>query len=519
MKAIDMPNYEKAGSREWLGLATLALPTLLVSMDMTVIYLAIPSISAALKPSSSQMLWITDAFGFFEAGMLITMGTLGDRVGRRRLLLYGAVAFAIASAIAAFSNSAGMLIAARALLGIAGSTLLPSTLSLIRNMFHNERQRTFAIGIWTTCFSTGTLLGPFVGGFLLAHFWWGSVFLMGVPIMILLLLLAPALLPEFKSPIKESFDIFSAFLSFIAVLVTIYGIKQIAQNGLNWPPLIAVAAGFVTGLVFIRRQKTTDHPLIDLSLFKPEFTVTLIAFMIALFGWAGTYLFITQHLQLVLGMTPFTAGLWTIPAAAGSVAGCMLAPVALRRFRNGFVMAAGMGVMTIGMLMLWQTGTATGLAFFICATILISTGCGTAVTTCQSIVLTSAPPDKAGTAAGLAETSATYGGALGVALLGSLGTVVYHTQMTGTVLKNVSGEAAETIQSTLGGAVSALAKLPRRQSDDLLIVARMAFEQSFRLVAVITAGITIIIAAVVGLRLKRMGERQDLMTQPAPDRV
>src|SRR5882757_2153036 len=223
-KNAQSANSKLAGSKEWIALAVLALPTLLVSMDTTVVYLALPSISADLKTGSSQQLWITDIYGFMEAGLLITMGTLGDRIGRRKLLLIGAVAFAIASAISAFSKDAGLLIAARGLLGVAGSTLLPSTLSLVRNMFHQEAQRTFAIGLWTTCFSTGTMLGPLVGGFLLSHFWWGSVFLMGVPVMVLFLILGPLLLPEFKDPGKSRLDLLSVLLLIISILPIVFGI-------------------------------------------------------------------------------------------------------------------------------------------------------------------------------------------------------------------------------------------------------------------------------------------------------
>ncbi|HVW96265.1 MAG TPA: MFS transporter [Mucilaginibacter sp.] len=224
----------KAGTREWIALAVLALPTLLVSMDTTVIYLAVPSISSALRPTSSQQLWITDVYGFLECGFLITMGTVGDRIGRRKLLLIGAVAFAMASAMAAFANTVTLLIAARALLGIAGATLLPSTLSMLRNMFHNDAQRGFAVGLWTTCFSTGTMLGPVVGGFLLNHFWWGSVFLMSVPVMVLFLIIGPLLLPEFKDPGIAKFDFWSVWLLIATVFPFTYGVKRLQNRGASF---------------------------------------------------------------------------------------------------------------------------------------------------------------------------------------------------------------------------------------------------------------------------------------------
>ena len=250
MNAVHAP---RAGRREWIGLAVIALPCLLYSMDLTVLNLALPSLTADLQPSSSQLLWIVDIYGFLVAGWLIAMGTLGDRIGRRRLLLIGAAAFGLASVLAAFSTSAEMLIATRAVLGIAGATLAPSTLSLIRNMFHDPRQRTFAIGIWATSYSVGGAIGPLLGGVLLEHFWWGSVFLVGVPVMALLLVLGPALLPEFRDPEAGRPDLTSAALSLAAVLAVIYGLKQLAQDGAGWLPALAIVAGLAAGAVFVHR--------------------------------------------------------------------------------------------------------------------------------------------------------------------------------------------------------------------------------------------------------------------------
>src|SRR5215475_1917368 len=233
----------KATRREWLGLAVIALPCLLYAMDLTVLNLALPRIAADLRPSSAKLLWIVDIYGFFVAGLLVTMGNLGDRIGRRRLLLLGAAAFGVGSVVAAFSRTTGMLIAARALLGIAGATLAPSTLSLIRNMFLQPRQRTFAVGVWTASFSIGGALGPLLGGVVLQYFSWGSVFLLGVPVMVLLLVVGPILLPESRPPAAKRLDLGTAALSLAAVLCVIYGLKMSVQDGLAWPPLLAVAGG------------------------------------------------------------------------------------------------------------------------------------------------------------------------------------------------------------------------------------------------------------------------------------
>jgi DHA2 family multidrug resistance protein-like MFS transporter len=243
----------RSGRREWIGLAVIALPCLLYSMDLEVLYLAVPKLSADLEPTSSQLLWITDIYGFLLAGFLLTMGTLGDRIGRRRLLLIGAAAFGVASVLAAFSRTSEVLIASRALLGIAGATLAPSTLSLIRNMFLDPDQRAFAIGVWATSFSAGAAIGPLAGGLLLEFFWWGSVFLLAVPVMALLLVLGPVLLPEFRDPEAGRPDIASAAMSLAAVLAIIYGLKQVAQDGVGWPPVLFILAGLVVGFAFVRR--------------------------------------------------------------------------------------------------------------------------------------------------------------------------------------------------------------------------------------------------------------------------
>ncbi|MEO8554537.1 MAG: MFS transporter, partial [Kofleriaceae bacterium] len=224
-----------AGRREWLGLAVIALPCILYAMDLTVLELAVPRLAADLHPSSTELLWILDVYGFVLAGALVTMGTLGDRIGRRKLLLVGATAFGMISVAAAFSTTAPMLIASRALLGLAGATLAPSTLALITTMFRDDRERRIAIGVWGASFSAGGLLGPLLGGVALAHFWWGAVFLLGVPVMLLLLVVGPRVLPEVKAERPGKLDLASAGLSLVAVLLAIYGVKAFAHGDAGAP--------------------------------------------------------------------------------------------------------------------------------------------------------------------------------------------------------------------------------------------------------------------------------------------
>jgi MFS transporter, DHA2 family, multidrug resistance protein len=495
----------RAGRREWIGLAVIALPCLLYSMDLTVLELAVPKLSADLKPTSAQLLWILDIYGFLLAGFLVTMGTLGDRIGRRRLLLTGAAAFGAASVLAALSRSAEMLIATRALLGIAGATLAPSTLSLISNMFRDPDQRTFAIGVWATSFSAGAAIGPLAGGVLLEFYWWGSVFLLAVPVMALLLVLGPVLLPEFRDPEAGRLDLLSAALSLVSVLAVIYGLKQIAQDGVGWLPVLSIAAGLAVGAAFVRRQRELADPLIDLRLFrKPAFSASLAAFALSIFVIAGIFLFIAQYLQLVLGLSPLVAGLWTVPSSGGLIAGSMLAPLAVRRVRPAFVMAGGLALAAVGFAMLtWVDGT-SGLAVIVIGSVVLALGVAPVGTLATDIIVGSAPPERAGAASGISETSAEFGGALGIAVLGSIGTAVYRSEVADAVPSGVPHDAAEAARDTLGGAVAVADELPDRLGAGLLDAAREAFTQGLQLTAIVSAALALGVAILVMVLLRHV---------------
>jgi len=423
---MDIPVGAKATRREWIGLGVIALPCLLYSMDLTVLNLALPQLAADLEPTSVQLLWIVDIYGFLVAGSLITMGTLGDRIGRRRLLMIGATVFGAASVLAAFSASAGMLIATRALLGVAGATLAPSTFSLIRNMFHDPQERTFAIGVWITSYSAGAAIGPLLGGALLQVFWWGSVFLLAVPVMVLLLILAPVLLPEYRDPNAGRIDFFSAALSLTAVLALIFGLKQAAQHGFSWLPSLTILVGVALGVVFVRRQRTLADPLIDLRLFRaPAFSASLAIYTLGTFVAFGIFVFMTQYLLLVLDMEPLEAGLWTVPFALGFVFGSMLAPRLVRTLRPADVMAGGLAIATLGYVLLTQVSHTAGPGLLVTGMVLQSIGMAPVFTLTNDLIMATAPPERAGAASGISETASELGGALGIALLGSLATAVY----------------------------------------------------------------------------------------------
>jgi len=416
----------KATRREWIGLGVIALPCLLYSMDLTVLNLALPQLGADLEPTSVQLLWIVDIYGFLVAGSLITMGTLGDRIGRRRLLMIGAAVFGAASVLAAFSTSAGMLIATRALLGVAGATLAPSTFSLIRNMFHDPQERTFAIGVWITSYSAGAAIGPLLGGALLQVFWWGSVFLLAVPVMVLLLILAPVLLPEYRDPNAGRIDFFSAALSLAALLALIFGLKQAAQYGFSWLSVISILSGLVIATLFVQRQRTLAHPLIDLGLFRaPAFSASLAIYTLGTFVAFGIFVFMTQYLLLVLEMGPLEAGLWTVPFALGFVFGSMLAPRLVRSLRPADVMAGGLAIAALGYILLTQVSHTAGPGLLVTGMVLQSIGMAPVFTLTNDLIMATAPPERAGAASGISETASELGGALGIALLGSLATAVY----------------------------------------------------------------------------------------------
>jgi DHA2 family multidrug resistance protein-like MFS transporter len=497
----------RAGRREWIGLAVIALPCLLYSMDLTVLNVAVPQISADLKPSSSQLLWIIDIYGFLVAGFLITMGTLGDRIGRRRLLLIGAVVFGAGSVLAAFSTSAEMLIGARALLGVAGATLAPSTLSLIFNMFHDEQQRRFAIGVWIASYSAGAVIGPVVGGLLLEFFWWGSVFLLAVPVMVLLLVLGPLLLPEFRSPEAGRIDLVSAALSLIAVLAVIYGLKQIAQDGLGWLPSLSILAGVALGVAFVRRQRMLPDPMLDLRLFRiRSFSASLAAYALSIAVAFGAFVFILQHLQLVLGLSPLRAGFWMVPSGVAFIVGGMLTPLLVRHVRPGFVMAAGLALSAVGFVLLAQVDENSGVALVVTALVIFSLGLTPVITLATELIVGAAPPERAGAASGISETGAEFGGALGIAVLGSIGVAVYRDRLADAVPNSVPPEQADVARDTLGGATEVAEQLPDPVGAALLDTAQAAFIQGLQVTAVVGAVVMAVLAVLVVIVLRRLGE-------------
>jgi len=492
----------KATAKEWLGLGILGMTSLVVAIDLFVMLLALPKIGQDLHASSTQLLWITDMYGFLLAGFLITMGTLGDRIGRRKVLLMGSAAFGAISLLVAFSQSAQMLIFARALLGVAGAMIAPAALSLIRHMFADPKENARAISIWLSCLISGSIVGPLVGGILLEHFWWGSVFLVGVPPMVIALLLGKKVLPEYKNPDAAQLHFPSVFLSLVAILPLVYGIKEVAAHGWQVLPIVALLVGVLFGVLFVRQQRKLTDPLLDVTLFqKPAFTIMLLAMLINTMFPGGVMVLSTQYLQLVAGLSPLQAGLWMIPAMAASIVGFLVSPSLARHLRPASLIALGLVCSIIGMLVLCLTTVGGGIAALLVGFALFNLGAGPLTTLGTGIVIGSVAPEKAGTAAAVSQTGNEFGFALGVAVVGSIGAFVYRLQ-TATLPHELSADAAAAVRETLATAEATAGKLPGTLGSDVLSLARNAFVQEYHVVALLSAVVLAIMAVLIAVKLK-----------------
>ncbi|MBB3664023.1 DHA2 family multidrug resistance protein-like MFS transporter [Prauserella sediminis] len=486
---------DRAGTRDWVALGVLVLPVLLISVDMTVLGFALPYLSEDLAPTGAEQLWIVDIYSFVLAGLLVLMGSVGDRIGRRRLLLAGAAVFGAASVLAAFAASPAMLIAARALLGVGGATLMPSTLSLIRTIFTDPAQRRLAIAVWGSGFSGGMALGPVAGGWLLEHFWWGSVFLVNVPVMVVLLVVGPLLLPEAADPAPGRFDLLSAALSLATVLPVVYGIKDLAKHGIGLAPLAAIGLGIAIGAAFVHRQRMLTDPMIDLQLLaKREFSVSIGTNMLGVFAMAGLLLLVPQYLQLVLGMPPLTAALWMLPMTAAGVAGSLLVTRLARHIPVPRLIGAGLLLAAVGFALVAVLGGGAGPGLVVSALVLVGFGVPLSEVLTNDLIVSTAPAERAGSAAAISETGFELGGALGTAVLGSVAMAIYHS--------GVPAGTPAAARETLGGAVAAAQQLPPAQAEALLDTAREAFVAGMRISAV-AGTVLLVLTAVQAMVLLR----------------
>jgi DHA2 family multidrug resistance protein-like MFS transporter len=446
-----------------------------------------------LRPTAAQLLWIVDIYGFLAAGALLIMGALGDRIGRRRLLLIGSAAFAVVSLLAAFSRTAQMLIVARGLLGIAGATMAPSTLSLINNMFRNEREKTFAVSVWVSSFSFGGAIGPVVGGALIAHFWWGAVFLAPLPIMALLLIVGPSLLPEHRSEKAGRIDIVSAMLTLATVLPIIFAIKHIAEGGDAQSAGLAAAVGVICGALFVRRQLKLEDPLLDLRLFRlPALSVALTINALDFLVGFGILVLVAQYLQLVLDLSPLEAGLWGIPAGLGFVVGSLLTSALLKVLRPAFVLGGGLLLGAVGLALMAYAVEAHSLILITLGNTMFAVGSAPGTAVVADFVVSSAPQEQSGAASALSETFSEFGGALGIALLGSLTTFLYRYALAAALPASIPALAIETASRGIGAARAAAETLNGGAA--LLEAAKHAYTSAASIAFLASAVITILTA-------------------------
>ncbi|MGW0809779.1 DHA2 family efflux MFS transporter permease subunit [Nonomuraea sp. NPDC002799] len=484
---------------QWSCLAIACLATLLLSLDLTVLHLALPGLVTDLGASSTQLLWIGDMYGFALAGLLVTMGNLGDRIGRKRLLLIGAAAFGAASIVTAYAPSAELLIAARALLGVAAATIMPSTLSIIRNVFTEPGERTAAVGIWSGMSAAGFALGPVLGGLLLDHFWWGSVFLINVPVMLLVVVGGALVLPESRNPHAGRIDLLSAVLSFAGVVTVIYAIKEAAHRGAGHADVLAAgAAGIVLLSVFVWRQTRLAEPLIDVRLFRRRaFSASIVTNLLAIFSMTAMMLMFAWYLQLVLGWSPLQAGLAQLPGGLSGAVGGILAARLIRHIGRNGVVALGLAMNAASFLYYSTLGTELNYLALLPAMIIGGIGVGFAFTVNNDNVLATAPRERAGAAAAVSETAFELGGALGIGILGSVLNSAYRAN-----LELPAGVAAEAARESIAGAVGVAAALPPEQADRLVRAAQAAFIEGVHLTSIVTASLLAVVAllALVGLR-------------------
>lgn len=482
----------RAGRRQWLALAVLFLPTLLVAVDNTVLSFALPAITTALAPDGTTLLWMVDAYPLVLAGLLVSMGTLGDRIGVRRLLMIGVTGFGLVSLAATFATDAAHLVAARALLGFFGAMLMPSTLALLRTLFVDRDQRRLALAIWATGFAAGAALGPIVGGLLLAHFWWGSIFLVNVPVTALILVAAAALLPEARRARPGRFDLIGVLLSMLVMFPLALAIKQVGAHGLTPAAPVALAVAAVAAFMFVRRARSLSaagrEPVLDIGLFgSPVLRVAALANMTTMFALTGLLFFAAQYLQLVLGNDPLRAGLLLLPGFTATVLAGLGAAALARWFPIRTLVPLGLVLAAAGYALCTLLGTGTAGGLLVVAGVLVGAGIGLTETLTNDVILTAAPVDRAGSASAVSETAYELGAVLGTAVLGSILTAVYRGNVEVPALPG-----AESARETLGGAVDMAAAT---SSPSLLESARAAFSLGVD----VTAGVGAVLLAVVAV--------------------
>lgn len=480
----EQHNPQASYPRRWVALAVLMLPVLLVAIDNTVLAFALPEISAQLAPTGTQLLWINDIYALILSGLLIPAGSLGDRYGRRTMLLIGGLGFTIISAAAAFAPTAAWLITARAGMAFFGAMLMPATLSIIRNMFADSTERRTAIAIWASGFAAGAALGPVVGGFLLEHFYWGSVFLMAVPVLLPLLILGPWLIPNSKDPAPGAIDPLSIVLIMSTMAPFIYAIKHFAHDGFDLLTVALITVSITAGVTFTRRQLARTNPMLDVRLFtNKQFTGAVLINLMAIFSMVGFLYFVSQHLQLVSGLSPLKAALVLLPGLVLTVVAGLAVVYLVKFMRPWVAICLALVLKSAAFALVMLTATSESDTGILVAFALLGTGIGFAETLTNDIILAAVPADKAGAASAISETAYETGSVLGVAVLGSILNAAYVAHLV--VPEGINAQDAAASRETLGAAVDVAHRVGGADGTALLESAQHAFDSG----VIYTAGI------------------------------
>ncbi len=502
-----VPTQEVA-HRRWVILAVLCVTLLLISLDNTVLNVALPSIAHSLSASASQLQWMVDAYAVVFAGLLLTLGALGDRVGRKWVFMGGLIVFGGGSAFAAWAGSADVLTAARAVMGLGAAALMPCTLSILTNVFTEERDRVRAIGVWSGTTGIGVALGPILGGWLLAHFWWGSVFLVNVPIAFVGLIAAARFVPNSMNPASLRPDGVGAGLSILGLGLLLWGIIEAPDRGWTSPFIIGslVAALFVVG-VFVMWERRNDHPMLPLVFFaRRRYSVAIAALALVLFALLGMFFLMTQYLQFDLGYSPLEAGVRMLPVALALLVIARLSVLAARSIGTKYVVSVGLAMVAISFGLLSRT-TVSG-SYRDCFVPFVMAGIGVALSLapCTESVMGSLPKEQAGVGSATNDTALQVGGALGVGVLGTALNLRYEHLMRPIVARaGVPLSVQRLIDSSLGAALTVAHRAPKNLGDELATLARRAFVSGMDEALVIATAVVAVAALVVFLFLPSRG--------------
>jgi MFS transporter, DHA2 family, multidrug resistance protein len=491
-----------AGANRWVVLVVLCMSLLLVAVDATVLHVAVPAVTEDLRPGAIQLLWIVDIYPLVCASLLILFGTLGDRVGRRRILLLGYGLFGLASALAALAQDPQVLILARALLGVGGAMIMPATLSILRQVFPDRRERALAIGIWSAVAAVGAAVGPLLGGFLLEHFWWGSVFLVNIPLMLVSLPVGRLLLPESKGSADGPWDVVGALTAAAGLFGVVFGVKHLGGGDLGALTVVPLLAGAGLLAAFVRRQRRRAHPLVDLGMFaRPAFSTSVGCIVLAMLALVGLELIAAQYLQLVLGLSPLETGLRLLPLTFAAMAAGLAGARMLRRFGPRRMVSFGFCLTAVSVLLLTAMGGADNPGLLVSAFIVLGFGLETTLFGAYESMLSEAPPAHAGGAAAVGETSYQLGAGIGIALLGSVMNAAYAPGLSS--VPGVPSNASAAASHSLGEAYDVAGHLGGPVGVALRRAARDSFVHGLHVTLLVSAGL-LLLGAAMALRLPRI---------------